>query len=191
MLEALKILEAEVNLREETRVAQQAKPAITAEKHSAQALKLAETQNGLGERTDKLSEKIRELPDSDTEFAYEIALLGRVSEVMGEAAEILARPETGNPAIASETEVIELLLQSKRINPRGGGGSGSIPGGGGHGTTHDSALALLGGGVNEKEVREDHGVSQTTGDSARHCPKSSAPASTSTSIGSTRGSGGQ
>jgi hypothetical protein len=171
VLEALKILEAEVNLREETRVAQQAKSAVTAEKHNAQAIKLAETQNGLGERTDKLSEKIRELPDAENQFGFELALLGRVSEVMGEAAEILARPETGSPAIAAETEVIELLLQSKRINPRAGGGSGSTPGGGGHGQTHDSALALLGGGVNEKEVREDRGVSQTTGDSGPKLPE--------------------
>ncbi|MGO9465919.1 MAG: hypothetical protein ACLQIB_11500 [Isosphaeraceae bacterium] len=171
VLEALQILEAEVNLREETRVTEQAKSATAAEKHKEQALKLAETQNGLGERTDKLSQKISELPDADTEFAYELALLARVSEVMGEAAEILARPETGSPAIAAETEVIELLLQSKRINPKGGGGGGSTPGGGGHGTTHDSALALLGGGVNEKEVREDHGVSQTTGDAGPSLPE--------------------
>ena len=34
-----------------------------------------------------------------------------VSQVMAEAADILARPETGRPAIAAETEVIELLLQ--------------------------------------------------------------------------------
>jgi hypothetical protein len=171
VLEALKILEGEINLREETRVAQQAKSAVAVEKHTETAIKLAKTQNELGERTDKLSAKIRELPDADAEFGYELALLGRVSEVMGEAAEILARPETGNPAIAAETEVIELLLQSKRVNPKAGGGSGSTPGGGGHGTTHDSALALLGGGVNEKEVREDRGVSQTTGDSGPTLPE--------------------
>jgi hypothetical protein len=67
--------------------------------------------------------------------------------------------------------VIELLLQSKRINPKGGGGGGSNPGGGGQGQTNDSALALLGGGVNDKEVREDHGVSQITGDSGPALPE--------------------
>ncbi len=76
VLEALQILEAEVNLREETRVTEQAKSATAAEKHKEQALKLAETQNGLGERTDKLSQKISELPDADTEFAYELAPSG-------------------------------------------------------------------------------------------------------------------
>jgi hypothetical protein len=111
------------------------------------------------------------LPDGASEFGYEIALLGKVSEVMQEATAILARPETGRLAIAAETEAIELLLQSKRINPRGGGGGGSSPGGGGHGKTVDSALALFGGGVNDKEVREDRGVSQATGESGPSLPE--------------------
>jgi hypothetical protein len=171
VLEALLILEAEVNLREETRVAQQARPALASEEYTKQAAKLSGTQKGLGERVDKLTQNIRELPDGESEFGYEIALLGKVSDVMGEATEILARPETGDPAIAAETEVIELLLQSKRINPKSGGGGGSIPGGGGHGQTNDSALALIGGGVNDKEVREDHGVSQITGESGPALPE--------------------
>ncbi len=82
---------------------------------------------------------------------------------MDEATEILARPETGPAAIGAETEAIELLLQSKQINPRGGGGGGSSPGGGGGGDTLDSALALLGAGCNEKEVREERDVGQATG----------------------------
>jgi len=171
VLEALLILEAEVNLREETRVTQQARPALAVEEYKKQGGKLSGTQKGLGERVDKLTQNIRELPDGESEFGYEIALLGKVSEVMGEATEILAQPETGDPAIGAETEAIELLLQSKRINPKGGGGGGSTPGGGGHGQTNDSALALLGGGVNDKEVREDHGVSQITGDSGPALPE--------------------
>ncbi len=79
---------------------------------------------------------------------------------MNETVEILGRPETGSPAIAAETEAIELLLQSKRINPKSGGGGGANPGGGGGGTTQDSALTLLGSGVNDKEVREDRGISR-------------------------------
>ena len=90
---------------------------------------------------------------------------------MDEARDILAQPDTGKPAIGAETEVIELLLQSKRINPKAGGGGGSNPGGGGDGTTHDSALTLLGTGVNAKEVREDRGVSQTTGERGSTLPE--------------------
>ncbi|HEY4313172.1 MAG TPA: hypothetical protein VGN12_27210 [Pirellulales bacterium] len=171
ILEAMKILEAEVNLREETRVAEQAKPAIAAEEFATRASKLSVTQEKLAERVRVLNEQIKELPNAKEDFAFEIALLGRVKQVMDEASGILNQPETGNPAIAAETEAIELLLRSKRINPRGGGGGGSSPGGGGQGTTNDSALALVGNGMNDKEVREDRGVSQATGESGNSLPE--------------------
>ena len=171
VLEVLQILEGEVNLREETRVAEQAKPAIKKEEHSKQGDQLAGVQHKLGERTENVIDRIRALENGEEEFGKEIALLMKVAEVMLDAKTILARPETGSPAIAAETEVIELLLQSKRINPKGGGGGGANPGGGGGGTTNDSALTLIGNGVNDKEVREDHGVSQATGDSGPKLPE--------------------
>lgn len=171
VLEVLKILEAEVNLREETRVADQARPALDADEYGKRAGKLSRTQNGLQERVVKVREQIRELPDGTKEFGCEIQLLAAVAGVMGEATEILARPETGSPAIGAETEAIELLLQSRRINPRAGGGGGSSPGGGGTGTTTDSALALLGIGVNEKEVRERGAATQAVGASGRSLPE--------------------
>ncbi len=171
VLEVLQILEAEVNLREETRVAEQSKSAVKADEHKKQALKLSGTQKSIEDRTEKVTERIRDLPDGESQFPKEIALLTRVAEVMGEAAEILDRPETGSPAIGAETEAIELLLQSRRIRPKSGGGGGSSPGGGGGGSTVDSALALIGGGVNEKEVREDHGISQASGESGPALPE--------------------
>lgn len=171
MLEVLQILEGEINLREETRVTEQARPAVPVDDHKAEATRLSGTQNELKERVDKVIERIRELPDGEAEFAKEIRLLGMVSEVMNEATGILARPETGSPAIAAETEAIELLLQSKRINPKAGGGGGDSPGGGGGGTTQDSALSLVGSGMNDKEVREDRGISQATGDAGPVLPE--------------------
>lgn len=171
MLEVLQILEGEVNLREETRVAEQAKPALSYDDYDRQAHTLSGTQKVLETRVEKVTERIRNLPDGESEFAPEIKLLTVVAAVMDETTGILAQPETGRPAIAAETEVIELLLQSRRIKPGGGGGGGSTPGGGGGGKTTDSALALLGGGVNDKEVREDQGVSQSTGESGPVLPE--------------------
>ncbi len=171
VLEAMQILEAEVNLREETRVAEQAKAGLESKEYIERSGKLAQTQDGLSERVAKLTERVRELPDAESDFAKEIALLGRVELVMDEATSILREPNTGSAAIAAETEAIELLLQSKKINPRGGGGGGSSPGGGGSGTTNDSALALVGAGVNQKEVREDRGVTQSTGETGSALPE--------------------
>jgi hypothetical protein len=171
VLEVLQVLEAEINLREDTRVAEQAKSALSKEQVSKQAVALSKTQKVLKVRIDKVVERIQDLPDGPSDFAKEIALLQAVSEVMVEAAGILARPETGSPAIAAETEVIELLLKSRRFNPGGGGGSGANPGGGGGGTTTDSALSLVGRGANEKEVRQDHGTAQATGDAGATLPE--------------------
>ena len=170
VLEVLQILEGEVNLREETRVGEQARAALSATDYGQQAEQLSQSQNGLKERVGKVIERIRQLPDAENVFAYEINLLGKVAEVMNEATGILARPETGPEAIAAETEAIELLLRSRRINP-GGGGGGANPGGGGTGNTVDSAMALLGSGVNQKEVREDRGVSQATGEAGPLLPE--------------------
>jgi hypothetical protein len=172
VLEVLQILEGEVNLREETRVAEQAKPALEDEDHKQEATRLSGDQAGLKDRVDKVIERIRELPNGDQEFGKEIQLLTLVAQVMNEATGILARADTGAPAIAAETEAIELLLQSKKINPKGGGGGGGAnPGGGGGGNTTDSALSLIGNGVNDKEVREDRGISQTTGDAGPVLPE--------------------
>jgi hypothetical protein len=170
VLEVLQVLEAEINLREDTRVAQQAKDATPKDIHAEQAKALSKNQDKLRDRIDKVVERIRELPEGDAKFAKEIALLGAVSQVMGDATDILGRPDTGPPAIAAETEAIELLLQSKRFNP-GGGGGGANPGGGGGGTTHDSALSLIGKGVNEKEVREAPRTTQATGETGSSLPE--------------------
>lgn len=170
MLEVLKILEKEINLREDTRVAEQAERALEDDAYLDEARKLAERQDKLRGRTEDVIDRIGELPDGRQTFAPELRLLATVAGVMEEAVDILMQPETGAPAIAAETEVIELLLQSRRINP-GGGGGGSSPGGGGSGTTTDSALALLGKGINEKEVREDHGITQSTGRSDSAFPE--------------------
>lgn len=170
MLEVLQILEAEINLREDTRVAEQAKPAIDKDEYAQQADGLSKTQHQIEQRTEKVTQRIRDLPEGEAQFGKEIKLLCAVSHVMGEAAGILARPETGSQAIGAETEAIELLLQSRRFNG-GGGGGGANPGGGGGGTTADSALSLVGKGVNEKEVREGSGATQTTGETGATLPE--------------------
>ncbi|WP_437186639.1 hypothetical protein SH668x_003799 [Planctomicrobium sp. SH668] len=171
VLEVLKIIEAETNLREQTRVAEQAKPAVSMEVHQQDADNLSKSQEELQIRIDDVVKRILELPDAEADFGKEIQLLNAVSQVMKEATGILATPETGAPAIAVETEVIELLLQSKRFNPNGGGGGGANPGGGSTGTTNDSALALVGSGMNEKEIREDLGTIQETGTSGPSLPE--------------------
>jgi len=152
-------------------VAEQAKPVEDNEKYLDLVDALAIAQIDLQERIVVVRKKIEALPDAEQEFGKEIALMIEVDRAMVDAAEILDRPDTSKLAIAAETEVIELLLKSKRINPKGGGGGGSDPGGGGSGETQDAAIALLGPGINEKEAREDHGVQQSTGTTGSSFPE--------------------
>lgn len=172
ILEAMRILEAEMKLREETRVAEQAKAAIPTAEYQSEAGRLSGDQQSLTDRVVKLGAAIRELPDAEADFGYELKLLAEVETAMDEATGILASPDTGRKAIGAETEAIEAFLRSKRFNPKGGGGGGGRnPGGGGGGTTNDSALALLGTGTNDKEVREDLGTSQATGETGQQLPE--------------------
>jgi hypothetical protein len=171
ILEALRLLEGETNLREATRVAEQSRPAVEAETHLKECEKLAETQLSFRTRCDKLVGAIEELPNGAARFSQDIELLFAVSRAMGDAHAIVSRHDTDSQAIAAETEAIELLLRCKRINPNGGGGGGTNPGGGGTGTTQDSALALLGSGLNQNERREARQVLQATGASGRVLPE--------------------
>ena len=172
MLEVLQILEGEVNLREETRVAEQARAALASEEYGKQAGKLSKTQDGLRERVDKVIDRIKQLPDAESEFAYEIGLLGKVSGVMSEATEILATPGD--------------RLSGDRRRDRGhraacSSRSGSIPRAAAAAARTRAAAARArpsirpwrswDRGVNQKEVREDRGVSQATGESGPVLPE--------------------
>ena len=166
VLETMKILDDEVNLREETRVTQQAKPAEAAEEFAAQAEKLADQQAALAKRVVALIDRLLELPDGDRSFAQEIRLFDKVEAVMAEATDILATPETGPKAIGAETEVIELLLAAQS----GGGGGGMTPGSGGTGTATSAALALVGRG-NRTGRGAGGEKDQATGTSGRVLPE--------------------
>jgi hypothetical protein len=170
VLEVMKILEAEIALREETRSLEHARAALASEEYGTSALALAETQQQLAQRVDDVVLAIEGIDDAQLRFGDEIALLNRAGQVMLEAHALLAKPSTGPEAIAAETEVIELLMQSRRVNPQGGGGSGSTPGAGGGGSTQQTALALVGAGDELEAHGRARAVQQSTGTAGSALP---------------------
>ena len=172
VLETMKILEEEVNLREETRVVQQTKDAVPAEEFTGAAGRLAERQEELADRVVELVDRLLEEPEGEREFAQEIELFDKVEEVMVEAADILSSGDTGPKALAAETEAIELLLAAQAASSGGGGGGGSrgSPGGGSTGSTSTSALALVGSG-NRSRAEAGGESQQATGVSGRVLPE--------------------
>jgi len=170
ILEVMRILHEEMGLREETRTLELAKAAVTEQTHAERSEQLAQTQQHLATRVHNVTDDIRDQPEGAAKFDREIALLTRVKEVMLEAHQWLASHDTGSATIAAETEAIELLLQSRRINPKGGGGSGSSPGGGGTGLAEQPALALLGRGDEEEASVVSRHVHQSTGTGGEELP---------------------
>ncbi|MCA9061044.1 MAG: hypothetical protein KDA85_21175, partial [Planctomycetaceae bacterium] len=172
VLEVMRILEGEIDLREATRSLEQVRTAMQTAEYQEQAGQLKATQESLLERTENVLLDIEAIPNGSAKFGREIQLITNAGMAMADAARILGRPDTGQEAIAAETEAIEWLLQSKRSNPKGGGGGGgSNPGGGGTGDTDRVALELYGPGSDPHARIEHRGVSQATGSESNQLPE--------------------
>ena len=166
----MRILEGEIDLRDETRGVEQSRMAAQPDEYVRRASGLSNVQDDLHSRLKNVVVDIQTLPDGAENFAMELKTIESAVAVMDETTQILSRPETGAEAVAAETEVIELLLQAKRANPKSGGGAGSSPGGGGTGDTDQPALALYGAGGDLQANVEHRGVQQSTGSSASELP---------------------
>jgi hypothetical protein len=172
ILKVMQVLRDEMQLRDETREAENSKPAVEVYQHKKLALALSETQAGIARNTRGAREDILILEDGGRRFAKEVRLLSAVSQVMDESTLILGKPETGGEAIAAETEAIELLLQARRPNPKGGGGGGDNPGGGGRAASAaNAALSELGPGSAAETKADVRPVGQSTGKAGKQFPE--------------------
>jgi hypothetical protein len=172
VLKVMQILRDEMQLRDETREAENSKPAVENHQHKKLALALSETQAGIARNTRGAREDILMLDNGGERFSKEVKLLSAVAHVLDEATLILAKPDTGGEAIAAETEAIELLLQARRPNPKGGGGGGDNPGGGGSGAAAShAALTELGPGSAAETKVDARPVGQATGKAGKQFPE--------------------
>jgi uncharacterized membrane protein YgcG len=174
VLRIMKVLQEEMQLRDETREMEETRPAFAPDVYASKVRPLSTTQAELRERIDEVVTDISGLPDAG-DFGNEVELLGKVSDTMRQAHAVLLRPDTGPEAIAYETEVIELLLQSKRQQSGGGGGGGggSNSGGGNTGGGKGSALSDVGpqDRATEGPAPLNREVEQSTGKAGRELPE--------------------
>ena len=116
VLEVLRIIDREIQLREETRELEQAREAITTDAYTERSLDLYDTQITLTEDTHEVAAQISLLPNAQERLIQQqLAKVAAAAEVMDEVEDILAEPDTGPKAIAAITEVIEILLQTCRL----------------------------------------------------------------------------
>ena len=112
----MRIINREIQLREETRELEQAKAGISADEYRNRSLALYDTQVTLTEDTREVASQINRLPNALEPLIQEqLAKVSRAATVMEEVEGILAGPETGPRAIAAITEVIEILLETRRV----------------------------------------------------------------------------
>lgn len=172
VLKVMKATRDEMKLRDETRELESSKPALANGEHAKKSSTLASKQYGIQAAVRGAFDDILELPQGNEKFGRELKLLNAVQGVMMEAAGILDKADTGDQAIAAETEAIELLLQAKRQGKGGGGGGGGNPGGGGTAASaSEAALADLGDGADANANVDSRPVGQSTGKAGRELPE--------------------
>ena len=116
VLEVLRIIDREIQLREETREVEQAKEAITTDEYTERSIALYDTQITLTEDTREVVAQISLLPNAEERLIQQqLAKVAAAADVMDEVEDILVEPDTGPKAIAAITEVIEILLQTCRL----------------------------------------------------------------------------
>jgi hypothetical protein len=113
IVEILHIIRREIQLREETREVEQVREGLDEGGFQERAEALSRTQQALAEQSWDLVARIRDLPDSD-KLSDDIAKLTQATGVMEEVRELLDRPETGPATIAAISEVIEILVETRR-----------------------------------------------------------------------------
>ncbi len=116
VLEVMRIIDREIQLREETREVEQAREALTADEYSERTIALYDTQITITEDTREVAAQISLLPNAQEPLIQQqLAKVAQAADIMGEVEDILAEPNTGPKAIAAITDVIETLLQTRRL----------------------------------------------------------------------------
>lgn len=171
VLEILRLIDAETDLRDETRSLEESHYVITEQDYIKRLKGQTKTQNELSTRTRRLIDDIKKLPEGESKFFKTIGMLTQATTVMDEVVDFFEEPNTGPPAIAAESEVIEILLATKRANPNSGGAPGDSAGGGSSGTTDQAALTLHGDGNNANAKADEREVQQSSGGQAPSLPE--------------------
>lgn len=169
VLEVLRVLKSEVDLREETRQAERGREAMKPNDYASEAIRLSESQDLIRDRLDQVIDSLQTDRESAIQFAAEAEVLSSARAAMVDASESMVRPDTGPDVIAAQTEAIELLLRSRKVDPSSGGGSNSASSSGGN--TDQEAIKLVGDALNELAEQRSGEVSTSTGASSFEVPE--------------------
>lgn len=123
VLRIMRSLRHEMQIRDETRETESARPGLSTDRYQEKVAQIEESQAQVREQIDEVVDAITEI-SKEGSFSDEQQLLETVSDFMRRSSAVLMRPDTGNEALAYQTEAIELLLQSKRQQSSSSSSSG-------------------------------------------------------------------
>ncbi len=163
IVEVLRIIDKEIQLRDETRELDQARDALSDSIYEERSGDLGATQGELMERSWELVDEIRALPNG-SELEEDSTKLADVAIVMQEVQDLLTTPITGPKTIAAILEVLEILLETGRL-PNAPFVVMAPP-------TTTPALMLMGlGDDKSRAFIEDRAPAQATGRAGRKLPE--------------------
>jgi hypothetical protein len=150
LLEIMRIIGDEIDLREETRTLDQLTGSSNSVLEASEDLRdratgLAVQQMDIQERTLNVSQDIRAIPDAAKNFDKELSKLKKGVQAMDDASALLTELNVGKQTNAAQTAAIEALLEARRS----GGGDGSGNSGSGSmasGTTRRLPMDMVGPG---------------------------------------------
>lgn len=117
VLDVLKQIDDEMNLRDETRGFDRARAAMSATEQQERNDALTVLQMEIEERSLNTIDDIYALPNGGRSFDSEISKMKNAVTAMNEAMGMLYDQTTGEPTLAAESAAIEALLESRRQDP--------------------------------------------------------------------------
>jgi hypothetical protein len=164
ILEVVRLIHQEIELREETRELDHARHALHTDEITQRSKALEQTQSDMATRARGLREDIKALPKAGHPMMQKhMQKLTEAASVMDEVVTRLANEETGPDTIAAISEVIEILLETGRV-PNTTTVTKANP-------TQTPALLLMGIGDDALDAYiEERVAGQATGRSGRELP---------------------
>lgn len=177
LLEIMRIIGDEIDLRDETRTLDQLigkseRTLDASEDIKDRATGLAVQQMDIQERTLNVSQDIRALPNAMKNFDKELSKLKKGVQAMDEASALLTELKVGAQTNAAQTAAIEALLEARRGGGGGGGGGGDNGGGSmASGTTRRLPMDMIGPGRDAGAKIAPRQVGEGVGKTGKQLPE--------------------
>ena len=144
VLEIMRLVESEMNLRDETRDFDRSRAAIDPREQKQRNDGLTIYQMSVIEDALDTLGDINAIPGADAYFTRPLGMLGAAVQSMHEASGMLFEGDAGTLTLAAESAAIEALLASGRTDPQAPDGAGDAPGEGPDGSESlGNGLAFL------------------------------------------------